>query len=82
MWSETKRVGSINYWTGEVVLAREYVPKVRFRNELRVLLGIKSPAPKVSYKYEVSDLNVETITEPCTAASGYSFVLTEDYRRR
>ncbi len=82
MWSETKRVGSINYWTGEVVLAKEYVPKVRFWNELRVLLGLKSAAPKVRYKYEVSYLNIENRTEPRTAASGYSFVLTEDYRRR
>jgi hypothetical protein len=82
MWSESKRVGSINYWTGEVVLAKEYVPKVRFWNELRVLLGLESPAPKVRYKYEVSDLNIETRTEPRTTASGFSLVLTEDYRRR
>jgi hypothetical protein len=36
VWTETKKVGSINYWTGEVVLAKEYVPKVRFQDELRV----------------------------------------------
>jgi hypothetical protein len=33
MWTETKKVGSINYWTGEVVLAKDYVPKVRFQDE-------------------------------------------------
>jgi hypothetical protein len=71
MWTETKRVGSINYWTGEVVLAREYVPKVRFQDELRILLGLKSAAqPKVSCEFEVSDLNVGTVADPCAPASG------------
>ena len=82
MWSETKRVGSINYWTGDVVLAKEYVPKVRYWYELLVLLGLKPALPNVRYKYQISDLNIETVTEPRTTASGYSFVLTEDYRRR
>jgi hypothetical protein len=83
MWTETKKVGSINYWTGEVVLAKEYVPKVRFQDELRVLLGLRSAVqPNVSCEFEVSDLNDETVADPCTTASGYSFVLTEDYRRR
>ena len=31
IWSASKRVGSINYWTGEVVLEKKFVPKVRFR---------------------------------------------------
>ena len=49
MWSESKRVGSINYWTGEVVLAREHIPKVRFWSELRGLLGIRGATlPNVS----------------------------------
>ena len=53
MWSETKKVGSINYWTGDVVLAKEYIPKARgFRDELRSLLGLKSAEPNVSYEYE------------------------------
>ena len=61
IWSETRKVGSINYWTGEVVLAKEYVPKVRFWNELRVLLGLKSAAqPNVRYKYQISNLDLET----------------------
>ena len=61
MWSETRKVGSINYWTGDVVLAKEYVPKVRFWNELRGLLGLKNAArPSVSYKYEISNLDLGT----------------------
>ena len=52
MWTETKKVGSINYWTGEVVLAKEYVPKVRFQDELRILLGLRSAVqPKVSCEF-------------------------------
>jgi hypothetical protein len=81
MWSETKRVGSINYWTGEVVLDREYVPKVRFWNELRVLLGLKSAAqPNVSYKYDVSNLDLETRHDPFE--TGFSLILPRAYRRR
>jgi hypothetical protein len=68
MWSETKKVGSINYWTGDVVLAKEYIPKARgFRDELRSLLGLKSAEPNVSYEYEcefkVSYLDLRPIRE-------------------
>jgi hypothetical protein len=65
-----------------VVLAKEYVPKVRYWYELLVLLGLKPALPNVRYKYQISDLNIETVTEPRATASGYSFFLTEDYRRR
>jgi hypothetical protein len=84
MWSETKKVGSINYWTGEVVLANEYVPKVRFCNELLVLLGLKTTAlPNVSCEYEVSDLDIETRAEPRTTRSQiFPSVVTGHYRTR
>jgi len=52
MWSETKRVGSINYWTGDVVLAKEYVPHVRFWHTVRILLGLGSQTLNVRYEYE------------------------------
>ena len=72
MWSETRKVGSINYWTGDVVLAKECIPKVRFWDELLILLGVKSAAlPNVSCEYEVSNLDTETVTEP--RATGLRF---------
>jgi hypothetical protein len=72
IWSTSKRVGSINYWTGDVVLAKEYVPKVRFWNELRVLLGLKSTAlQNVSCEYEVADLDIETTAGPRTTGLRY-----------
>jgi hypothetical protein len=64
MWSETKQVGSINYWTGDVVLVKEYVPKVRFWDELLMSLSLKSAESNVvSCEYEVSTLGRETVTE-------------------
>jgi hypothetical protein len=84
MWSQTKKVGSINYWTGDVVLDKACVPKVRFWDELLVLLGFKSTAlPNLSYKYEVSYLNTEAVTEPRTTGSEiHPLVVIGDYRRR
>jgi hypothetical protein len=59
IWSESKRVGSINYWTGDVALAKECIPRIRFWVELLVLLGLKSAAlPNVSCRYEVSYLDI------------------------
>ena len=53
MWSETRKVGSINYWTGDVVLAKEYLPKPRgLRDELLGLLGLETGEPNVSFEYE------------------------------
>ena len=61
IWSESKRVGSINYWTGDVALAKECIPRIRFWVELLALLGLKSAAlPNVSCKYEVSYLDIGT----------------------
>jgi hypothetical protein len=84
MWSESKRVGSINYWTGEVVLAREHIPKVRFWSELRGLLGIRGATlPNVSCEYEVSDLDIESRAEAgSTRAETLPLVVTDRYRRR
>ena len=83
MWTETKKVGSINYWTGEVALAKEYVPKVQFQDELWILLGLRSAVQlNVSCEFEVSELAVETVADPCNTASGYSLVVTEEYRRK
>jgi hypothetical protein len=47
------------------------IPKVRFWDELLILLGVKSP-PNVSYEYEVSNLDIETGTEP--RATGLRFL--------
>ena len=72
MWSESKRVGSINYWTGDVALAKECIPKIRFWVELLVLLGLKSAAlPNVSCKYEVSYLDIGTKAVPRRTALRY-----------
>jgi len=57
IWSEAKRIGSINYWIGEIFLSREHVPKFRFWSELLTLLGPKTAeSPNVRYEYEVVDL--------------------------
>jgi hypothetical protein len=65
MWSETRRVGSINYWTGDVVLAKEYVPHVRFWHSVRIMLGLGSETLNVRYEYEchyrVSLLETEAV---------------------
>jgi hypothetical protein len=84
IWSESKRVGSINYWTGDVVLEKKCVPKVRFRDALLVLLRVKGGAlPNVSCEYEVSDLNAEAITGPRTTRSEiFPLVVPRHYRRR
>jgi hypothetical protein len=72
MWSETKRVGSINYWTGDVALAKECIPKTPFWIELLVLLGWKSAAlPNVSCKYEVSYLRIGAQAMPRTTGLRY-----------
>ena len=72
IWSESKRVGSINYWTGDVVLAKELVPKIRFWDELLILLRLKTAAlPNVSCKYEVAYLDIETRAEPRTTGLKY-----------
>jgi hypothetical protein len=71
IWSESKRVGSINYWS-DVVLAKELIPKIRFWEELLILLGLKSAAlPNVSCKYEMSYLDIENKAEPRTTGLRY-----------
>jgi hypothetical protein len=52
MWSETKYVGKINYWTGDVVLKQEYVPKARMFGGLLSLLGVRNPEEEVSMEFE------------------------------
>jgi hypothetical protein len=87
MWSETEKVGSINYWTGDVVLAKEYVPKPRgIKDELRTLLGLKSEEPNVSYEYEyefkVSYLDIQTVKELRTTGLSLTGDLSLTGRRR
>jgi len=71
MWSETRKVGSINYWTGDVVLAKEYLPKPRgLRDELLGLLGLETGEPNVSFEYEyefkVSYLDLQPVKKLST----------------
>jgi len=87
MWSETKKVGSINYWTGDVVLAKEYLPKPRgLRDELRSLLGLESPEPNVSFEYEyefkVSLLDLRPVKEQSTTGLSLTGDLSLTGRRR
>jgi hypothetical protein len=83
MWSETRKVGSINYWTGEVVLAKEHVPKVRFWHELQLLVGLKSAESNVTCEYQVSNLESETVTEqPPSLLSLTDLSLTGRRRKR
>jgi hypothetical protein len=72
IWSEAKRVGSINYWTGDVVLAKQLIPRIRFWDELLILFGLKGAAlPNVSCTFEVSYLDIETRPEPRTTGLTY-----------
>jgi hypothetical protein len=57
MWTEERRIGSINYWTGDVVLAREFVPKLHFWDELLNLFRLKKTA-RPNCQFEVSALDV------------------------
>jgi len=84
IWSESKRIGSINYWTGDVALEKKYVPKVRFRDALLVLLGVKSAElPHVSCEYEVSDLHAEAVNGARTTHSEiFPLVVPRHYRTR
>jgi hypothetical protein len=87
MWSETRKVGFINYWTGDVVLAKEYIPKARrFRDELRSLLGLKIADPNVNYEYEyeykVSFLDLQPVKRLSTTALSLTGDLSLTGRRR
>jgi hypothetical protein len=59
LWSATEKVGSINYWTGSVVLDKKYLPKVGFWDRLLLLLGQKSlrKLPNISSEFDVTDLD-------------------------
>jgi hypothetical protein len=58
LWSGDKRVGSINYWTGLLLLDKVHFPKVRFWDAMLILLGLKAAAlPNISSEYEVTDLD-------------------------
>jgi hypothetical protein len=81
------KVGFINYWTGDVVLAKEYIPKARrFRDELRSLLGLKSADPNVNYEYEyeykVSFLDLQPVKRLSTTALSLTGDLSLTGRRR
>ena len=55
-----------------MVLAKELVPKIRFWDELLILLRLKTAAlPNVSCKYEVAYLDIETRAEPRTTGLKY-----------
>jgi hypothetical protein len=86
MWSETKHVGRINYWTGDVVLKQEYVPKVRRFDGLLGLLGMKSPEEDVSMEYEceykVSLLDLRPVKQLETAGLTLTGDLSMDGTRR
>jgi hypothetical protein len=72
IWSESKRVGSINYWTGDVALPKECIPRIPFWVELLALVGLKSAAlPNVRCKYEVSYLDIGTKAVPRTTRLRY-----------
>jgi hypothetical protein len=85
MWSETQRVGSINYWTGDVVLDQKYVPRVRPWHALLTSLGLKREHQRqqVECEFEVSDLNLapESQGSPTTDLT-YSLIITGQKRGR
>ncbi len=87
MWSETKKVGSINYWTGDVVLAKEYLPKPKgLRDGLLSLLGLQSEEEEVSFEYEyefkVSLLDLGPVRRLSTEGLSLTGDLSLDGRRR
>ena len=86
MWSETRHVGKINYWTGDVVLRQEYVPKARMFDGLLGLLGMKNPEDEVSMEFEceykVSLLDLRPVKQLETAGLTLTGDLNMNGRRR
>jgi hypothetical protein len=75
MWSEDRRVGSINYWTGDVVLAKELVPRVRLWDELLTLFKLsRATRPNVRFEFEVSDLELGSQPEPLFTELKYTLI--------
>lgn len=74
--SETRRVGSINYWTGEVVLDQKLLPRMNFWDGLMRLFGQRHPEmSEITCEYEVSLLDVRTAKQaPRPYVIGYPFV--------
>ena len=74
--SETRRVGSINYWSGEVVLDQKLLPKMNFWDGLMRLFGQRHrEMPEITCEYEVSLLDVRTAKQaPRPYVIGYPFV--------
>jgi len=86
MWSETRHVGKINYWTGDVVLKQEYVPKTRMFDGLFGLLGFKNPEEQISMEFEceykVSLLDLRPVRESQTTGLTLTGDLTMTGTRR
>ena len=76
MWSEDRRVGSVNYWTGDVILATELVPRIRLWDELLTLFKLRRTMhPNVRFEFEVSDLEVGSQSTPPFTELKYTLVL-------
>ena len=76
MWSEDRRVGSVNYWTGDVILAKELVPRIRLWDELLTLFKLRRTMhPNVRFEFEVSDLEVGSQSTPPFTELKYTLVL-------
>jgi len=75
MWSGDKRVGSINYWTGDIVLVKELVPRVRLWDELLTVFRLRRAThPNVRFEFEVSDLELGSQPEPPLTELKYPLV--------
>jgi len=75
--SESEKLDSINYWTGEVLLDQKLLPKIGFWDALFMsLLKQKSPeVPEITCEYEVSLLDIRTSKPaPRPYVLGYPFV--------
>jgi hypothetical protein len=85
LWSGSEKVGSINYWTGSVILDKRCLPKVGLWDRLLLALGLKSIRllPNIRSEYEVTDLDdradVGAVSEPSVTALTYRLATAGPY---
>jgi hypothetical protein len=73
IWTEDRRIGSINYWTGDVVIAGEFVPRIHLWDELLNLLRLKKTA-RPDCQFEVSTMDMSALPERRFTGLNYPLV--------
>jgi len=72
---ETRELARSNYWTGDIVLAKELVPRVRLWDELLTVFRLRRAThPSVRVEFGVSDLELGSQPEPPLTELKYPLV--------